>query len=111
MTQVLNLERKGALFEDEDNTLNQTHNIHIRVVQRTNRKRITFVEGLPQKLNFHRTLRDLRKKLNCNGSIIEDPDLGNVIQLQGDHRQEVFNFLVETKISPDPNHIQIHGIT
>lgn len=29
----------------------------------------------------------------CNGTIIQDPDMGEVIQLQGDHRTKVMGFI------------------
>jgi hypothetical protein len=34
----------------------------------------------------------------CNGCIVRDEELGKVIQLQGDHRDKIFNFLIEEGI-------------
>jgi len=31
----------------------------------------------------------------CNGTIIQDKDMGEVIQLQGDHRTKVMDFLTD----------------
>ena len=39
-------------------------------------------------------LKECKKKFNCNGTIVDDPDLGQVIQLQGDQRKVVAQFLV-----------------
>ncbi len=35
----------------------------------------------------------------CNGTIVDDEELGEVIQLQGDHRAKVLQFLIEEKIA------------
>jgi len=84
--------------------------VHVRVQQRTTRKYITICEGLDQKLNFKRIIKALRKAFSCNGSIAKHPELGNVIQLQGDHRDDIFEFLTKTGICSDKN-IKIHGAT
>jgi translation initiation factor SUI1 len=33
----------------------------------------------------------------CNGTIVSDPEMGEVIQLQGDQRKDVQEFLVDKK--------------
>lgn len=43
----------------------------------------------------------------CNGTVVEDEQLGEVIQLQGDQRIKIKNFLVENGI-PMSN-IKVHG--
>lgn len=43
----------------------------------------------------------------CNGTIIKDEAMGTVIQLQGDQRTNVSNFLVEHGI--ERSAIKIHG--
>lgn len=44
----------------------------------------------------------------CNGNVVEDPDLGKVIQLQGDQRKNASTFLVSNKIAKK-DLIKIHG--
>lgn len=44
----------------------------------------------------------------CNGSVVEDTQLGKIIQLQGDQRRNVSEFLIKTKISKK-EHIKLHG--
>ena len=39
---------------------------------------------------------------------MEDEELGEVIQVQGDKRQEVLDFLVDQEIA-NKNHIKVHG--
>ena len=43
----------------------------------------------------------------CNGNIVDDAELGQVIQLQGDQRQKIQTFLVEQGI--DKKTIVLHG--
>ena len=40
--------------------------------------------------------------------MVQDPELGQVIQLQGDQRKNVSNFLVQAGIVKK-EHIKIHG--
>ena len=49
-----------------------------------------------------------KKQFCCNGTIVKDPELGNVIQLQGDQRQAVAKFLIDEKIV-DKSQIKVHG--
>jgi translation initiation factor 1 len=44
----------------------------------------------------------------CNGTVVEDPELGKVIQLQGDQRKNVSTFLVSNNIAKK-DLIKIHG--
>jgi hypothetical protein len=44
----------------------------------------------------------------CNGTVVEDPELGQVIQLQGDQRKNVTDFLVSEKLVKKEL-IKIHG--
>jgi len=109
---IINFQKKDPFAEIDEETgdvVGNANYVHIRVMQRTAKKRLTTCEGLPQKLNFDKLLRALRKQLCCNGCLITDKDLGNVIQLQGDHRQGVFNFLTESGLVK-PDMIKIHGI-
>lgn len=38
----------------------------------------------------------------CNGTVVEDLELGKIIQLQGDQRKNVSHFLVEVILSLSP---------
>ena len=57
---------------------------------------------------FPRGVQAFKKNFSCNGAIVSDPDFGEVIQLQGDHRQNVKAFLVEQQIC-DPDQVVVHG--
>ena len=44
----------------------------------------------------------------CNGTVVDDPELGHVIQLQGDQRKNVHQFLTQEGLVKK-DHIKIHG--
>lgn len=39
----------------------------------------------------------IKRPLACNGTIVNDTEMGEVIQLQGDQRKDVQEFLVDKK--------------
>lgn len=41
------------------------------------------------------------QKFACNGTVIEHPEYGEVIQLQGDQRKNICQFLIEVSLRPD----------
>ena len=43
----------------------------------------------------------------CNGTLVEDEELGQVIQLQGDQRNKIYNFLVQEGL--EKSSIKVHG--
>ncbi|KAF4478482.1 Protein translation factor sui1 [Colletotrichum fructicola Nara gc5] len=69
--------------------------IHIRIQQRNGRKTLTTIQGLPKRFDQKKILKVIKKKFACNGTIVEDQDLGEVIQLQGDQRKNIHDFLVD----------------
>jgi len=77
---------------------NEEAAVHIRVQQRNGRKSLTTVQGLPQKLDKKKILKALKKDFCCNGTVVEDNELGSVLQLQGDQRKNVSQFLVEVRL-------------
>ncbi|KAB2603184.1 translation factor SUI1 2-like [Pyrus ussuriensis x Pyrus communis] len=76
--------------------------------QRNGKKCLTIVEGLKEDLDFKKKLKDLKREFCCNGNVIEDKKLGKIIQLQGDQRNKVLQFLVDANIA-DKEQIKIHG--
>ena len=41
--------------------------------------------------------------------MIEDEELGQVIQLQGDHRMAVQTFMIDNKVVKKKEEIKVHG--
>ena len=73
---------------------------------RNGRKSTTSVEGIPKTCNLEKMLKEFKKKFACNGHI--PTEVTGTIQLFGDKRDEVKNYLIQNKIAND-GQIMIHG--
>ncbi|TPX33863.1 hypothetical protein SmJEL517_g03370 [Synchytrium microbalum] len=82
--------------------------IHIRIQQRNGRKTLTTVQGLPAELDQKKLLKAFKKEFACNGTLVQDEELGEVIQLQGDQRLKIQAFLTQEEIVTKDK-IKIHG--
>ncbi len=105
---ILNFTNGLDVFENENEQKIIGSKIHIRIQQRNGKKSITSITGLPTDLDLKKILKYFKKTLNCNGTISDDEEFGKIIQLQGDHRASVKNFLLEQNVS-SLNDIIIHG--
>ena len=98
-----------AEFNDIDLEVEATGGyIHIRNQRRNGRKSWTIVQGIPEKFSMNKILKYFKKELNCNGTLVSDPEFGEVIQLQGDKRKEVAEFLFHQGIA-EKDAIKVHG--
>ncbi|KAJ2459060.1 Eukaryotic translation initiation factor eIF-1 [Coemansia sp. RSA 2424] len=86
----------------------QDNVVHIRVQQRNGRKTITTIQGLAEELDLKKIVKYMKKTYACNGTVVEDEEHGQIIQLQGDQRTVASTFLIEQKISKKQN-VKIHG--
>jgi len=75
----------------------QAQKIHIRI-QQNGKRYITTIEGLDEDLDQKRIMKAMKKQFNCNGNLSESEQLGEIIQLQGDHRSDVIDWLVAQEI-------------
>lgn len=91
-----------------DDETELTNYIHIRIQQRNGRKTLTTVQGLPDEYDSKKILKVIKKEFACNGNIVKDDELGEVIQLQGDQRLKVMEFMVQT-LGLKKKNIKIHG--
>nr|XP_043622787.1 protein translation factor SUI1 homolog 2-like [Erigeron canadensis] len=82
--------------------------VHIRIQQRNGRKSLTTIQGLRKELSYEKILKDLKKEFCCNGTIVQDKELGKVIQLQGDQRKNAYTFLTRVHLVKK-DQIKIHG--
>ena len=100
------------IFRDTDNPFESKEapstTIHIRVQQRNGRKCITTVQGLPEDIDLKKIMKYAKKTFNCNGAVITDEEEGKIIQLQGDHRENMKKFIVKENIAEESD-IKIHG--
>jgi len=109
MSDTTNLNLPYDAFADTEDDAGQTQGyIHLRIQQRNGRKTLTTVQGLPKEYDLKRLLKAFKKDFACNGTLVEDEELGMVIQLQGDQRIKVATFLVDEGISQKTN-IKVHG--
>lgn len=57
--------------------------------------------------DLKKLLKAFKKEFACNGTLVEDEELGQVIQLQGDQRQKISTFLIEEGIPKQD--VKVHG--
>ncbi|XP_045148193.1 eukaryotic translation initiation factor 1-like [Echinops telfairi] len=86
--------------------------IRIRIQQRNGRKTLTAVQedltavqGIADKNKLGKAFK---KTLACNGAVMEHPEYGDGIQLQGDQRKNVGQCLVEIGLAKD-DQLKVHG--
>ena len=72
--------------------------VHIRIQQRNGRKTLTTVQGITEKFDKKKLVRAFKKEFACNGTVVEHDEYGEVIQLQGDQRNNVCQFLIKIGI-------------
>ncbi|KAF6827052.1 translation initiation factor [Colletotrichum musicola] len=110
---IENLKTYDPFAEADEDTgeTKQAHYIHIRIQQRNGRKTLTTVQGLPKKFDQKKILKVIKKQFACNGTIVADSEMGEVIQLQGDQRKVVQEFLIDKKegLGLDSKTIKVHG--
>eukprot|EP01041_Mallomonas_annulata_P012630 gene12630-26599_t len=82
--------------------------IHVRVQQRNGRKCITTIQGLADDLDVKKITRALKKTFQCNGTVNNDVELGEIVQLSGDQRTNVRDFFIDQEICHE-DQIVIHG--
>uniref|UniRef100_A0A0N4ZNP6 SUI1 domain-containing protein n=1 Tax=Parastrongyloides trichosuri TaxID=131310 RepID=A0A0N4ZNP6_PARTI len=109
MSSIQNLNKPKDAFEQlEEESGNSQQICHIRIQQRTGRKTITTVQGIATEYDLKKIVRYLKKEYNCNGTIVEHPEYGQVIQLSGDQRQYIKEFLCKVGIVKEEN-CKVHG--
>ncbi|XP_065191630.1 eukaryotic translation initiation factor 1b-like [Sycon ciliatum] len=82
--------------------------VHIRIQQRNGRKTLTTVQGLSDEYDKKRIVRALKKQFACNGTVVDHSEYGEVIQLQGDQRNNVCQFLTTVGLVKEEQ-LKIHG--
>ncbi|OAO15218.1 translation initiation factor sui1-like protein [Blastocystis sp. ATCC 50177/Nand II] len=66
------------------------------------------MQGLATDLNLKLILKTWKRSFTCNGAIVDDEEHGKIIQLQGDQRTNVRDFLVNEEINRKED-IIVHG--
>ena len=70
--------------------------IRISAKQRRYRKYITVIEGISKDIDSKKILKELKTKLACGGT-----KKGNLIELQGNHKDRVKELLVKMGFTED----------
>uniref|UniRef100_A0A665XFC5 Eukaryotic translation initiation factor 1 n=1 Tax=Echeneis naucrates TaxID=173247 RepID=A0A665XFC5_ECHNA len=78
--------------------------IHIRIQQRNGRKTLTTVQGISADYD-KKKLIGLTYTLVC---MLTHPEYGEVIQLQGDQRKNICQFLIEIDLAKEEQ-LKVHG--
>lgn len=93
----------------EMNNMINLSKIHIKIQRRNARKSICTIEGLElDEAELKELTKEMKKKFACNGTIIKDETHGNIIQLQGDIREQAKEILMKRYEFSEDN-IVIHG--
>lgn len=82
--------------------------IHIRIQQRNGRKTLTTVQGISPDFDLKKIVKACKKEFACNGTVVEHPEYGEVIQMQGDQRNNIRDFLKMIGLAGD-NQLKVHG--
>jgi translation initiation factor 1 len=88
-----------------------TTKIHIRV-QQMGKRWITTIEGLDEDLDLKRISRGMKKSFHCSVKISTNKDQEEVIQLQGDQRECIKEWLVVNEVitkKDAEDRLMIHG--
>jgi translation initiation factor 1 len=91
---------------DEDGV--QDGLVHIRIQQRNGRKTLTTIQGLSSEYDLKKIVRACKKEFACNGTVVEHPEYGEVLQLQGDQRHNICGWLTKTKLVK-ADQLKVHG--
>ncbi|KAJ7098050.1 translation initiation factor SUI1 [Mycena belliarum] len=98
---------EGDPHGDSQDVGSTSEYIHIRIQQRNGRKTLTTLQGMPKQYDAKKLLKAFKKEFACNGTLVDDEKMGQVIQLQGDQRVKISTFLTENGI--DKTTIKVHG--
>jgi translation initiation factor SUI1 len=82
--------------------------VDITVKQRNGRKMMTHIANIPEQYDIPKILKYMKKIAKCGGAVLKAEDGTDVIQLAGDQRQLVCDFLVQYNVM-DRHNIRIHG--
>jgi translation initiation factor SUI1 len=85
------------IFDEMDEQL-FVNKVTISLEKRNGKKCITNVIGMAEELDLKKILSYLKKKHNCNGSIVNDEKYGEVMLFSGDQKENIYNFLIDEEI-------------
>lgn len=108
MTTNFGIHTQQDAFKETEEGGGSTNLVHIRIQQRNGRKTLTTVQGLNPDYDFKKIVKVAKKDFNCNGTVIEHPEYGEVIQLQGDQRESIRYLLINIGLA-HKDQVKVHG--
>uniref|UniRef100_A0A8C2W9F0 SUI1 domain-containing protein n=1 Tax=Chinchilla lanigera TaxID=34839 RepID=A0A8C2W9F0_CHILA len=78
------------------------------LLPRNGRKTLATVQGIAEDYDKKKLVKAWKKKFARSGTVIEHPEYGEVIQLQGDQHENICQFLVEIRLAKD-DWLKVHG--
>lgn len=94
--------------KENDKSGSQSGVIHIRIQQRNGRKTLTTVQGISEDYDKKKIAKACKKEFACNGTVVDHSEYGEVLQLQGDQRHNVADFLVKIGLATK-DQVKVHG--
>jgi len=94
--------------QNQDSISPQKDIVHIRIQQRNGRKTLTTVQGLSDEYDLKKIIKVCKRHFACNGTVVDHPEWGEVIQFQGDQRDNISKFLLGVKLARQ-DQVKIHG--
>ena len=82
--------------------------MHVRIEQRNERKTLTTVQGLSAKYDLKKVVRAYKKEFACKGKVVERPEYGKVLQLLGDQRLKISDWLTKHSLV-EADQLKVHG--
>jgi translation initiation factor 1 len=76
----------------------------MRIQQRNSRKTL---QGITDDYDKKKLVKAFKKKFAYNGTVIEHPEHGEVIQLQGDQHKNICQLLVEIELAQE-DQLKVH---
>lgn len=107
-TKIQNFQSRDPFAEDNEVTGSHDGYIHIRIQQRSGRKTLTTVQGISKDYDLKKIVKACKKEFACNGTVVDHPEYGEVIQLQGDQRLHISGFMKKIGLARE-DHIKVHG--
>jgi translation initiation factor 1 len=106
---ITNIFNKDPFAEQNDElSVIQNDFIHVRLQQRNGKKTLTTIQGICEDYDLKKVTKSFKKEFACNGCVINHPEFGEVVQLQGDQRENVKKFLILTEMASE-DIIKVHG--
>ena len=95
----------GLIFDSDKSKLDlfPEKQITISVNQRSGKKCKTNIYGWGEEYDLPKICSHFKKTFKCSGAVVENKDYGLVIELTGDNKKNVYEFLINECICSKEN--------